>query len=484
MSAETQPSLRGCRVLVVDDEPLFLRAACRILQTVDCECDVAESVDQAVARLAAAHYDIALVDVGLGKRSGEEVLIRALSLAEPPRVFMMSAGASVESAVRAMRLGATDFFEKPIHEASLIARFGIVMEAARARRGLAALTAREASVVVEATPQSPAMAQALALAERVAATPSSSALLLGESGVGKEVLASYIHRKSQREAQPFVRINVAAIPESMIEAELFGSVKGAFTDSKQSRVGHFASADRGTILLDEIGELRVEYQPKLLRVLEERRFFPMGSDRERVVDVRFLAATNREPEEMISKGILRRDLFYRLGVVIRIPPLRERRDEIIPLARHFIAHFCGEFARPLMQLAPAAEPILQRHRWVGNIRELRNVIERAVMTTPGDEIGPDALDIVTSGAGSSLSPEVRRRSSMNALQAISIPPPPPGTVAASGLPAAARAAAEQVERQRILEVLKVVGGSRSRAAVTLGVSRSTLYEKLKRYAIE
>jgi DNA-binding NtrC family response regulator len=210
----------------------------------------------------------------------------------------------------------------------------------------------------------------------------------------------------------------------------------------------------------------------------------MGSDRERVVDVRFLAATNREPEEMISKGILRRDLFYRLGVVIRIPPLRERRDEIIPLARHFIAHFCGEFARPLMQLAPAAEPILQRHRWVGNIRELRNVIERAVMTTPGDEIGPDALDIVTSGAGSSLSPEVRRRSSMNALQAISIPPPPPGTVAASGLPAAARAAAEQVERQRILEVLKVVGGSRSRAAVTLGVSRSTLYEKLKRYAIE
>jgi transcriptional regulator with PAS, ATPase and Fis domain len=319
------------------------------------------------------------------------------------------------------------------------------------------------------SPGSLGMRQAIVMAERVAVTPSSSALIVGESGVGKEVLANHIHRKSTRHAQPFVRLNVAAIPESMIEAELFGSTRGAFTDSKQSRVGHIASADRGTLLLDEIGELRVDYQPKLLRVLEERRFFPMGSDRERLVDVRFLAATNRRPEEMVAKGVLRRDLFYRLGVVIRIPPLRERKDEILPLARHYVTHFAAEFGRGLMSLTPAAEVLLVNHRWPGNIRELRNVIERAVMSAQGQEIGGGEIELFSSSLSSSGFPAVVHGSN-----------PPP----ALALPDAARAAAEEVERQRIVHVLRTVGGSRSRAARTLGVSRSTLYEKLKRYAIE
>jgi two-component system response regulator FlrC len=324
------------------------------------------------------------------------------------------------------------------------------------------------------------MVQALSLAETVAKTPRSSALLLGESGVGKEVLANLIHRSSERRDEPFVRVNVAAIPESLIEAELFGSVKGAYTDSKQGRAGHIASADRGTILLDEIGELRVDYQPKLLRVLEERRFFPMGSDRERPVDVRFLAATNRAPEEMIARGVLRRDLFYRLGVLIRIPPLRERRDEILPLARHFVAHFCAEFGRPLVHLTPGAERVLSQHRWPGNVRELRNVIERAVMITPGDEMAEDALDLlspVLTPWGVPALAEHRR----------SAPPPAsvrPGEPPWGSLPAAARAAAAQVEREQIIGVLREVGGSRSRAASTLGVSRSTLYEKLKRYGLD
>src|SRR6202000_3127690 len=190
------------------------------------------------------------------------------------------------------------------------------------------------AAVARSTP----MQEVLAVAARVAATPASSALLIGESGVGKEVVAAYIHEKSERRKGPFVRVNLAAIPEAMIEAELFGSVRGAFTDAKRDRAGHFASADGGTILLDEVFEFKTELQPKLLRALEERRFFPGGSDRERPMNVRILAATRRDPQDAIAKGLLRADLYYRLAtVVLRVPPLRERADDLVPLAEHF----CG-----------------------------------------------------------------------------------------------------------------------------------------------
>jgi DNA-binding NtrC family response regulator len=224
-------------------------------------------------------------------------------------------------------------------------------------------------------------------------------------------------------------------------------------------------------LLDEIGELPIDAQPKLLRALEERRFFPMGSDRERTVDVRFLAATNRDPEDVIAKGLLRRDLFYRLGVVLHIPPLRERSDEILPLSRHFIAHFCTEFTRPAMHLTPAAEEVLVNHRWPGNVRELRNVIERAVMVTVGDEISADVLGV--------SSAPLRIASSLGTPG-----DPTPRSESRIALADASRAVTEQLERQRIVDVLSEVQGSRSRAALALGVSRSTLYEKLKRYRID
>jgi DNA-binding NtrC family response regulator len=472
MANDPKAPLRGFRALVVEDDEQMVRMLERMLQRAGCAVDAVMSAEEAIARLTAATHDVCLVDVRLGLRSGEEVLARALALTQPPPVVMMSGMASVDLAVRAMRLGASDFFEKPLREEALVARLANLVESVRVRRQLDALTSQGPAIVAQ-DPTSPGMLQALEMADRVAETPSSSALLVGESGVGKEVLASHIHRKSARRSQPFVRVNVAAIPESMMEAELFGSVRGAFTDSKQSRLGYIASADRGTLLLDEIGELRVDYQPKLLRVLEDHRFFPMGSDRERTVDVRFLAATNRRPEDMISKGAIRRDLFYRLGVVIRIPPLRDRRDEILPLARSFVEHFTAEFGRNAHYLSPAAEEILLNHRWPGNVRELRNVIERAVMSARGEELGPDAIEIFSVSLSSPgfpavVPPVITKRPT----------PAPP-----QALSEAARAAAEEVEKQRIVDVLKAVGGSRSRAATTLGVSRSTLYEKLKRYAI-
>ncbi len=304
---------------------------------------------------------------------------------------------------------------------------------------------------------SPALKEVFALAARVAATPASSALILGESGVGKEVVAAHIHDLSDRRNAPFVRVNLAAIPESMIEAELFGSVRGAFTDSKRDRAGHFASAEGGTILLDEICEFKAELQPKLLRALEERRFFPVGSDRERRMNVRVLAATNRDPQECIRSGTLRADLYYRLATVeLRVPPLRDRRADIAPLAEHFCAHFRAEFRRPRATLGEDAREAIAAYGWPGNVRELRNVIERATMLAAKDEIGADDLGL---------------------------PVDPAAIRAAAGALTEGPTSLEEVERAQIIRILEKVGGSRTRAAALLGISRSTLWEKGKRQGL-
>jgi two-component system response regulator HydG len=254
-----------------------------------------------------------------------------------------------------------------------------------------------------------------------------------------------------------VRVNLAAIPESMVEAELFGSVRGAFTDSKRDRAGHFASAEGGTILLDEICEFKVELQPKLLRALEERRFFPVGSDRERRMNVRVLAATNRDPQVCIANGTLRADLYYRLAtVVLRVPPLRERIDDILPLADHFCASFRLEFGRPHIALTDAARQGLLAYHWPGNVRELRNVIERATMLAESNAIGPDDLGLPMDTA--------TLRSAANGVPADTV-------------------RLEDAERLHIARVLEAAGGSRTQAAKLLDISRSTLWEKGKRYGL-
>jgi two-component system response regulator HydG len=300
------------------------------------------------------------------------------------------------------------------------------------------------------------------LAARVAATPVSSALILGESGVGKEVLASFIHAESDRARGPFVRVNLAALPESMIEAELFGSVRGAFTDSKRDRAGHFASAEGGTLLLDELCEFKPELQAKLLRVLEERRFFPVGSDRERRTNVRVLAATNRDPQAAIASGALRADLYYRLSaMVLRVPPLRERRDDVVPLAEHFLRRLSAELGRRDMRLSARARDVLLAHDWPGNARELRNTIERSLMLCDSDEIGPELFDL----------PEA--------------PPPSVAPPASSddGGSASGSWSLSGSERVQIERALAAAEGSRARAAALLGISRTTLWKRLKDYGL-
>jgi len=450
--ASVEPS-----ILVVDDDAMVTSELSWLLESRGYRFVCADSVASATSALAKQSYDALLLDMYLPDGEGLTVLDRALEAEPAPNVIMMTARAEIRSAVAAIRRGAVDYLEKPLDLEDLAVRLERALDNAAMRRKLAAYEARDRQHG-GAVCASAALREAFAVADRVAATPSSSALLLGESGTGKEVLATRIHESSARRSGPFVRVNLAAIPDSMIEAELFGSVRGAFTDAKRDRAGHFASAEGGTILLDEICEFRPELQPKLLRALEERRFFPVGSDRERRMNVRVLAATNRDPQEMVAKGLLRADLYYRLATVtIRLAPLRERRDDIVPLADHFVEVLRAEFSRPHSRLTDEAKAALVAYDWPGNVRELRNVMERAMMLARTDEIAAEELGLPVD---------------LTTLRA--------REVAAADAPPARL---DDAEKQHILRVLERAGGSRTRAAAMLGISRSTLWEKMKRYGV-
>jgi DNA-binding NtrC family response regulator len=443
-------------VLVVDDDPMVVSTLKFFVESRGYAFTSAPGVAEAKRALAAQPVDIVLLDLYLPDGDGLELVDTAAELDPPPVVIAMTARAEIQGAVAAIRRGAADYLPKPLDLDDLGARMDRALENASMRRRLTLLeeAQRQRSSAIA---RSQAMKEVLALAARVAATPASAALLIGESGVGKEVVGSYIHETSDRRGGPFVRVNLAAIPESMVEAELFGSVRGAFTDAKRDRAGHFASAEGGTLLLDEICEFKPELQPKLLRALEERSFFPVGSDRERRMNVRVIAATNRDPMDMIARGLLREDLYYRLStVVIRIPPLRERRDDILPLATHFLERFRVELRRPRATFTPAAEATLAAHAWPGNVRELRNVVERALIVAESDAVGKSDLGLGLDAA----------------------------TLAAPAAEDGAPLRLEEMEKAHIARVIERAGGSRTRAAAMLGVSRSTLWEKTKRYGID
>jgi DNA-binding NtrC family response regulator len=446
-------------VLVVDDDPMVESALKFFVEGRGYRFSSANGVAQAVRALATKPFDAVLLDLYLPDGDGLEILDHALELDPPPTVIVMTARAEIMGAVAAIRRGASDYLAKPLDLEDLGVRLDQALEHASMRRKLA-LFEEQQKRQSSAIARSAAMREVLAVAARVAATPASSSLLVGESGVGKEIVANCIHEASERRKRPFVRVNLAAIPENMVEAELFGSVRGAFTDAKRDRAGLFATAEGGTLLLDEVCEFKVELQPKLLRALEERRFFPVGSDRERRMDVRVLAATNRDPMSMIAKGQLREDLYYRLStIVIRIPPLRERRDDVLPLATHFLSRFRVELGRPSAHFSPLAEAALLAYSWPGNVRELRNVVERAMIVAETDTIGRGDLGLPVTSEPAEEGRE-----------------PQPGDAEALRL--------DDVEQRHIRRVLTLAGGSKTRAAAMLGVSRSTLWEKAKKYEIE
>ncbi|QQR45418.1 MULTISPECIES: sigma-54 dependent transcriptional regulator [Myxococcus] len=445
------------RVLVVEDEREMRAMLEKGLTRRGFTPVALPSADEALVRLAAEDFDVVLTDLRMPGMDGLALCERiALNRPDIP-VVVVTAFGSLETAVAAIRAGAYDFVTKPIDVDALV----LVLERAVQHRALREevrrlrqeLGRREDSGTVVG--ESPAMKQAYALIDRVADLDS-TVLITGESGTGKEVAARAVHTRGRRKDGPFVAINCAAMPEALLESELFGHAKGAFTDAKAARTGLFVQANGGTLFLDEVGELPLTLQPKLLRALQERTVRPVGGDTELPFDARIVAATNRDLELAVEEDRFREDLYYRLNVIgVELPPLRARGNDVLALSQRFIEQFASRTGKRVLGLSPAAAQRLLAYGWPGNVRELQNCLERAVALTSFEEITVDDLpERVRNYSQPRVVPETQDASELVTL--------------------------EQLERRYIHRVLEAVGGSRTLAARILGVDRKTLYRKLER----
>jgi two-component system nitrogen regulation response regulator NtrX len=451
-------------ILVVDDEVGVRSSLSAILADEGYDVDAVGSGEEALAALAARRFELVLLDVWLPGADGLETLERIRESDPEIPVVMISGHGTIETAVRAVKLGARDFVEKPLSLEKTLLAVGNALKQRQLEAEVRTLK-RQLDKRYVMVGESPAMRQ---LREEIAqAAPSSGrALIFGENGTGKELVARAIHAQSLRAREPFVEVNCAAIPEELIESELFGHAKGAFTGAHASRKGKFELADGGTLFLDEIGDMSLKTQAKVLRALQEQTIEPVGGPGSIRVDVRVIAATNKDLEKEIEAGTFRDDLYFRLNVIpFHVPPLRERREDIPVLARHFVEVLSAEHGRRPKPLAPEAVERLARLPWPGNVRELRNIIERLVIMAPGEQI------------------ELRHLPS-SLLEAL---PPGAASAAVATEPIAGAtslaAAREEFERQFILGRYRECGGNMSRTAEALGVERSNLYRKMKSYGL-
>jgi two-component system response regulator FlrC len=444
-------------ILVVEDDAALRDALIVTLETAGHQAVGVEGGAQALEAVAAREFNMVVSDLRMSPMDGLSLLGELRSRWPRLPVLLMTAFGDVDKAVAAMRGGACDFMLKPFEPQTLleqIARYA----AAPAAEGLIA--------VDQAT------REVLLLAARVARTDA-TVLLAGESGTGKEVFARYIHDQSARARGPFVAINCAAIPDNLLEATLFGYEKGAFTGAQTAQAGKFEQADGGTLLLDEISEMPLSLQAKLLRVLQEREVERVGGKRPLALDIRVLATSNRDMAEEVRAGRFREDLFYRLNVFpLQIPPLRRRPADILPLARHFLALHGNRMGRSL-RLSPEAEARIAAYVWPGNVRELENAMQRAMILATGECV--EARDLSIPGAPTMRGPEP-----------VAAPAAALRTVGedAAERAAAGPAAMKDLERQHILDTLAAVGGSRKKAVALLGISERTLRYKLAQYREE
>jgi two-component system nitrogen regulation response regulator NtrX len=450
-------------ILIVDDEAGVRASLTGILADEGYLVEAVETGEQGLAALETRRFDLLLLDVWLPGMDGLAVLARVRTLDPELPVVVISGHGSIEAAVKAVRIGAQDFVEKPL---SLEKTLVVVRNALRQKRLEA--ENRELKQQVEhrwvMVGESPAI-RALR-AEIAQAAPSNGRVLVyGENGTGKELVARQIHLQSLRAQSPFVEVNCAAIPEELIESELFGHTRGAFTGAHAARKGKFELADGGTLFLDEVGDMTLKTQAKVLRVLQEQKVEPLGGASPVSVDVRVIAATNKNLAEEIRKGSFREDLFFRLSVIpFQVPPLRERREDIPRLARHFIAELSAEYGKRPKELEPDALAALAAQAWPGNVRELRNSIERLVIMTPGERIEARHLPPPLPAAGVEASPRAA----------------PSGVEGDFPSLVSAR---EDFERRYILRKYEECGGNMSRTAETLRVERSNLYRKMKAYGL-
>jgi two-component system nitrogen regulation response regulator NtrX len=439
--------IRASRIVVVDDEPNIGRSLQLILEGEGYRVTLCGSAAEFRAERAARPGDLYLIDVRLPDGNGIDLLAALRQSGDVAPVIMISGHGTIRDAVDATREGAFDFLEKPLVRDRVL----IVIKNALERTALQIENQQFRELVGERPRMigaSAAFARAVEEATRVAKSDV-AVLLTGESGTGKELLAAHIHRESPLAARPLVKVNCAAIPTELIESELFGHEKGAFTGAAGARRGRFEVAHGGTILLDEVGDLHAASQAKLLRVLQDGEIQRLGGEQPIRVSVRVISATNRPLDALVADGRFRQDLFYRLSVVpIRVPPLRERRDDIPALAAYFLSEFCARNNVRAKRLDADVVPALERYHWPGNVRELRNTIERMAILTPGDRIAADAIPY-----------EIRAAK------------PPPS----SGL----QQVRDEAERERILQALEQTSWNVSSAAALLGVERTSLHKRIR-----
>ncbi|MBV9158376.1 MAG: sigma-54-dependent Fis family transcriptional regulator [Acidobacteriaceae bacterium] len=447
------------RILVVEDEDKLRRVVQLHLESADFEVDGAASAEQALPLATLAN--LIITDMRLPGMDGLEFIKQLQNRGISAGVIVMTAHGSVEAAVQAMKLGAADFLQKPfsLDHLTTIVQKVMAVQSLRAENQRLREELDHRYQFDNIVGRSPAMRDIFHTVERVAPTRA-TVLLAGESGVGKDMIARAIHQHSPRKTHPFVKINCTAIPENLMESELFGYEKGAFTGANTSKPGKFEQADQGTVFLDEIGDVPGNIQVKLLRVLQERQFERLGSNLTRNVDVRVVAATNVDLRAALEQGRFREDLYYRLNVVpINIPPLRERKEDIPFLAKHFVQKLSKELGTPAREITPAAMERLLSHSWPGNVRELENTIERSLVLAPGDVL--QASDIRVEAP--------RNNIAMAAQQA---PLLPEGETL------------EHWEQMMIREALRRANGNKSQAARMLGLTRNALRYRLSQMGMD
>jgi two-component system nitrogen regulation response regulator NtrX len=442
-------------ILIVDDESGIRQSLAALLREEGYEVESVASGEGCLEAIARRPYDLVLLDVWLPKLDGLSTLEQMQEQDGAPMVVMISGHGNIETAVRATKLGAFDFIEKPLSLEKTILVVKNALEQLRLEeenRRLRAELEKRWQILGNSVPMK-ALRQQIALT----APTNSRVLIYGESGTGKELVAHALHANSPRAALPFVEVNCAAIPEELIESELFGHRKGSFTGASEDKIGKFQKADGGTLFLDEVGDMSTKTQSKVLRVLEEQRFEPIGSNQPVTVDVRVIAATNKKLEEEIARGAFREDLFYRLNVIpFSISPLRERPEDIPILARHYLAEYSTAYGKKPKEMSDAALDVLLRYPWPGNVRELKNMIERLVIMSPQQRIEPHHLP-----------PEVFRGASRSPQQ-------PYATL---------HEARSAYEREFVLRKLEENQWNMTRTAVALGLERSHLYRKMKSLGI-
>ena len=452
-------------LLIVDDEPGIRQSLSGILRDEGYDAESVESGEECLEFLGKRKVDVVLLDVWLPGIDGLQALEGIRALEHPPVVIMISGHGTIETAVRATKLGAFDFIEKPLSIEKILLTLRHAVELAELgaqNRELQETLRGQYRIIGDSVPMK-ALRQQLALA----APTNGRVLVYGESGTGKELVAHALHLMSARADKPFVEVNCAAIPEELIESELFGHVKGSFTGAVEDKVGKFEQANGGTLFLDEVGDMSLRTQSKVLRLIEEQRFTPLGSGDNLTVDVRVIAATNKNLEEEIQKGNFREDLFYRLNVIpFFVPPLREHAEDIPALTAYFLTEFARVYGRKPKHIAEPAMEALAHYRWPGNVRELRNLVERLVIMVPGDRIERRHLppnvcqDHRPAKAAAGTAPRTRTDGFSSLHEA--------------------RAA---YERDYILRKLEENQGNVSRTAEVLGLERSHLYRKMKSLGI-